>query len=425
MALSLRPRQVECLDSIRNEYLAGCYQQLVVAATGIGKAVILANIKRHMADLLPGKMLVFAHREELIAQLIATLQEWNPDLKVGKEMANEYADTECDIVVSCNASIGRDGAKRLERFGGFDVVVCDEAHHSIASTYLNVFEQTGVLKTDSTRLLVGFTATPKRKNLTRDQKKQLTVLDDEELLSLKSVYRKIVFSYPIRKAIKEGWLVPLRGYKLKTRVDLSGIKTTAGDYQQDELENAVNTPERNAQVANAWRKDCEGRQTVAFCVQIQHAKDMAAAFRSLGVNAEAVWGVDPERADYSKCSVCGRYSTEKATGMVCCDAYHGTKENPNYCTGTLAFGSGKLQRHKRKEITVLCNAQLLTEGYDDWRVSCIIDAAPTKSPTKYTQRIGRGTRLQTGTGNLLDAISQWDCVGKTGLYRGRCLRQQP
>ena len=405
--LELRPRQTECLDAIRNEYLAGCYQQLVVAATGIGKAVILANIRRHMLDLLPGKMLVFAHRDELVTQLIETLKEWNPYLKVGKEMANEYADVDCDIVVSCNASIGRDGAARLSKFGVFDYVICDEAHHSIASTYLNVFEQTGVLKPDSTRLLVGFTATPKRKNLKRTKKEQAVLeTEDEDLLQLKSVYRKIVFSYPIRKAIKEGWLVPLRGFRLKTRVDLSYIKTTAGDYQQDELENAVNTPERNAQVANAWRKDCENRQTVVFCVQIQHAKDMAAAFRSLGVNAEAVWGVDPERADYSKCSVCGRYSTEKATGMVCCDAYHGTKENPNYCTGTLAFGSGKLQRHKRKEITVLCNAQLLTEGYDDWRVSCIVDAAPTKSPSKYTQCIGRGTRLETGTGNLLEALQR-------------------
>jgi ATP-dependent helicase IRC3 len=154
------------LDAIRNEYLAGCYQQLAVAATGFGKAVIIANIKSHMADLLPGKLLVFAHREELIGQLVNTMQEWNPSLKVGKEMANDFADVDCDIVVSCVASIGRSGATRLARFGEFDIVVCDEAHHSIASTYLNVFETTKVLKADSTKLLVGFTATPKRKNLT-------------------------------------------------------------------------------------------------------------------------------------------------------------------------------------------------------------------------------------------------------------------
>ena len=366
--LELRPRQTECLDAIRNEYLAGCYQQLVVAATGIGKAVILANIKRHMADLLPGKMLVFAHRDELVTQLIDTLREWNPDMKIGKEMGNEYADVDCDIVVSCNASIGRDGAVRLARFGEFDIVVCDEAHHSIAATYLNVFEQTGVLKAGSTKLLVGCTATPKRKNKKRTKKDQ-TVLEteDDDLLQLKSVYKKIVFSYPIRKAIKEGWLVPLHGYVLKTRVDLSAIKTTAGDYQQDVLEQTVNTPERNGAIVTAWIKDCclnnKMPQTVAFCVQIQHAKDLAAEFRRNGVNAEAVWGTDPDRSE-------------------------------------------KLRKHKAKEITVLCNAQLLTEGYDDWQVSCIIDAAPTKSPSKYTQCIGRGTRLQKGKGNLLDAIAK-------------------
>jgi ATP-dependent helicase IRC3 len=361
--MELRPRQTECLDAIHNEYLAGCYQQLVVAATGTGKAVIIANIKQRMADLLPGRMLVFAHREELVNQLVETMREWNPTLKVGKEMASDYADIDSDIVVSCVASIGRNGSSRLARFSSFDIVVCDEAHHSIASTYLNVFEATGSLKPDTTKLLVGFTATPKRKNITRT-KKTTTVLDNEDdLLSLKSVYRKIVFSYPIRKAIKEGWLVPLRGFRVKTNVDLSNIKTVGGDYQQDQLSETVNTPERNAQIANAWKRDCEGRQTVMFCVDIQHAKDAAQVFRNLGVKAEAVWGTDPDRAD-------------------------------------------KLARHKRKEYQVICNAQLLTEGYDDPGVSCIIDAAPTKSGTKYTQCIGRGTRLEAGTGNLLEALQR-------------------
>jgi len=367
--VELRERQVECLDAIRNEYLAGCYQQLAVAATGFGKAVIIANIKGYMADLLPGKLLVFAHREELIEQLIETMREWNPGLKVGKEMAEDYCDVDCDIVVSCNASIGRSGAVRLARFGAFDIVVCDEAHHSIASTYLNVFEQTEVLKPYSTKLLVGFTATPKRKNLTRGEKKNLTLLDDEELVSLKSVYKKIVFNYPIRKAIKEGWLVPLRGFRFKTNIDLSTVKRVAGDYQQDELSTAVNTPERNRIAAEMWLKHCERRQSVGFCAGIQHAKDAAKAMRDLGIKAEAIWGVDPERAS-------------------------------------------KLKRHQDEDITVLFNDKVLTEGYDDWRVSCIIGMAPTANPSKYTQEIGRGTRLQKGAGNLLEALQRGLCLTK-------------
>jgi ATP-dependent helicase IRC3 len=366
--MELRPRQIECLDAIRNEYIAGTYQQLIVAATGFGKAVVIANIRGKMADLLQGRILVFAHREELVDQLVDTMREWNPGAKVGKEMANDYADIDSDIVVSCVASIGRNGSTRLARFGEFSIVVCDEAHHSIAATYLNVFESTGVLKAVSTKLLVGFTATPKRKNLSRKEKKQ-TLLDDEDIIQLKSVYKKIAFNYPIRKAIKEGWLVPLRGYRVKTTVDLSNVKTTAGDYQQDQLSETVNIPQRNAAIVDAWLQNCIGRQTVVFCVDIQHAQDLAAAFRAKGQRFEAIWGADPDR-------------------------------------------SAKLARHKSKETTGLCNAQLLTEGYDDWRVSCIVDAAPTKSPSKYTQCIGRGTRLQGGSGNLLEALSQGFCLEK-------------
>lgn len=366
--MELRPRQIECLDAIRNEYIAGTCQQLIVAATGFGKAVVIANIRMKMSDLLPGKILVFAHREELVDQLVKTMQRWNPGAKVGKEMASDYADVDSDIIVSCVASIGRNGSTRLSRFGDFSIVICDEAHHSIATTYLNVFETTGVLQPGSTKLLVGFTATPKRKNLTRKEKKQV-LLNDEDIVQLSSVYRKIVFNYPIRKAIKEGWLVPLRGYRVKTSVDLSDVKTTAGDYQQDQLSETVNIPQRNAAIVDAWLQHCEGRQTVVFCVDIQHAKDLAAAFRAKGQRFEAIWGNDPDRAE-------------------------------------------KLAKHKSKDITGLCNAQLLTEGYDDWQVSCIVDAAPTKSAAKYTQCIGRGTRLQDGAGNLLEALQQGYCLSK-------------
>src|ERR1035437_1432432 len=302
--LTLRQRQNECLDAILAAYGEGIHQQLVVQATGTGKAVLIANIPTKMRHLLPGKVLVFVHTDELVKQLVQTCEQWNPELKIGREQAEHYADTDCDIVVACVASIGREGAQRLLRFGEFDIIICDEAHHSIASTYLNVFEMMGVLKPESRKLLVGFTATPKRKNLTRAQKKALTVLDDEALLSLKSVYKKIVYTYTIRKAIKEGWLVPLRGFRLKTSVDLSEIKSTAGDYAQDELSLAVNTPQRNQQIVKFWLDNAERRTTIAFTVDIQHAKDLSQEFRLAGVRSCAVWGTHPERGDTFACSRC-------------------------------------------------------------------------------------------------------------------------
>jgi superfamily II DNA or RNA helicase len=60
------------------------------------------------------------------------------------------------------------------------------------------------------------------------------------------------------------------------------------------------------------------------------------------------------------------------------------------------------EKHKSGEILGLVNAQLLTEGYDDWSISLVILCAPTHNPSKYTQEVGRVTRLQEGTGNLRD-----------------------
>ena len=362
----LRPYQEDQLNAVLQNYVEGTTQQLLMAATGTGKTVLFSNLPSKMQHLLPGKTLVTVHREELVDQAIASMRFWNPTLKVGKEMADHYADLDSDVIVSCVASIGRTGATRMERFGwdNIDKVIIDECHHGIASTYMNVLEASGVLKAGTKKLLLGVTATPKRKNLKKS--KQVETLDDADLLSLKSIFRKIVHKYTIRQAIRDGWLVPIRGFRLKTETDLSEVKTTAGDYQQDALAEVVNTTTRNQQIVKCWQDVAENRQTIVFGVDIQHTKDLAAEFLKTGIKAEAVWGIDSER-------------------------------------------TAKLNRFKSGEITVLCNAQLLTEGFNCWQVMCVLDAAPTKSSSRYTQKIGRGTRLEEGTGNLLEAL-------KAGTY---------
>lgn len=422
--MNLRPRQEECLNAVETEYKAGTHQQLVVQATGTGKAVVIANLLRKMRQYGMQKMLVFVHTEELVKQLVDTCQQWNPELKVGREQAQFYADTDCDIVVSCVASIGREGAQRIQRFGEFDIVACDEAHHSIASTYLNVFNAVGVLAEGTRKLLVGFTATPKRKNITRSQKKQLTVLDDEEILSLKSVYRKIVYTYPIRKAIKEGWLVPLKGFKLKTDVDLSEVQTTAGDYQQDALSEAVNIADRNIQVVKFWLDNAQRRTTIAFTVDIKHAQDLASIFQMYGVKAVAIWGTHPERSDTLVCSDCNHHLdaesevNKKCLGKTCRRGL--TKEEKEIgmeaCKGTYSFKRGIINNFKANEYEVLCNCGVLIEGFDAWNVMCILDTAPTKSSSKYTQKLGRGTRLEEGTGNLLEALKSGITLRKKDCF---------
>ncbi len=374
----LRPYQEEQLDSVLKNYTEGTTQQLLMAATGTGKTVLFSNLPQKLSHLLPGKTLVMVHREKLVDQAIKAMRKWNPSLKIGKEMAENYADTNCDVIVSCVASIGREGATRMQRFGwdSIDKIIVDECHHGIASTYMNVFEAAGVLKPENKKLLLGVTATPKRKNLTRAQKREVTTLDEGDILSLKSVFKKIVHKYPIKKAIRDGWLVPIKGFRLQTDTDLSEVRTVAGEYNQEQLADAVNTGTRNQQIVKFWLEAGQQRQTIAFTVNIKHAQDLALEFTKAGVKAEAVWGTDKEQAE-------------------------------------------KIAKFEAGEITVLCNCALLTEGFDMWQVQCVLDAAPTKSDTVYTQKVGRGTRLEEVSPgyapNLLWAIKEGLALRKVDL----------
>jgi superfamily II DNA or RNA helicase len=283
-------------------------------------------------------------------------------------MAASRAEVDCDVVVGCVPTLGRAGSERIQRFGEFDIVICDEAAHSIASTYMQVFEATGVLRPDTNKLLVGWTATPKRGNLKKT--KQITTLDDEDILSLKSVYKKIVYTFGTKKAIKLGWLVPILGYRLKTETDLSEVKTSAGDFQSAELSEAINTSLRNAQIVKTWKECAEGRSTVVFAADIKHSQDLAAEFAKHGIRSAAVWGDDVLRAE-------------------------------------------KLRQLKNGETTVLVNCNVLVEGFDSWQVGAIVLARPTKSSSMFTQMIGRGLRLQDGTGNLLEATKAGMALQKT------------
>jgi ATP-dependent helicase IRC3 len=346
--VQLRKYQEDCLDSIVENMQAGVRHQLIVMATGLGKTVVFSNLP---ARLNNGKMLVIAHRSELLDQAVDKIQHWNPTLKVGLEKAESHADANCDVIVACNASVGRSGSKRLEHFwDDIGTIVIDECHHVLGGSYLNILEDSGVLLPTSGKLLVGFTATPRRRNKTRGN--QVT-LDNDDLLSLKSVFSKIVYSFPIRRGIKEGFLCPLKGFRVGTQTNLDAVKTVAGDFATDQLSEAVNTPERNLQVVKAWKENANNRPTLCFTVDVQHGKDLAEAFLHNGVMAQPIYGDDPQRAEKLKW-----------------------------------FESGKVQ--------VLCNCALLTEGFDSPSVACIVLARPTKSGSLYTQMVGRGTRLLEG-----------------------------
>jgi superfamily II DNA or RNA helicase len=224
---------------------------------------------------------------------------------------------------------------RLDRIDPktFDNVVIDEAHHYISRTYL------ATARHFQPRLLTGWTATPKR-------------LDG---LSLSNLFQKIVFQYKIEDGIKDGWLANIDAYQIQTQTSLEGVRRVAGDFNQKQLSERVDCRARNALIVDRYAKYCKGEQAIGFCVDIDHAYNLRDVFREAGYVCEAVVS-DTER---------------------CPDR------------------SSILERFARKEIDVLTNVNILTEGYDYEDIGCILMARPTQSESLYIQCIGRGTRLKS------------------------------
>ncbi len=361
---SLRDYQKKCLESILGRYRAGVRRQLTCLPTGSGKTVIFAEFPHYFS--MKKQMLVLAHRMELLDQACDKIRRANPSLNVSVEQAGRSAEPDCDVVVASVPTIGRKGSKRLQRLdpNRFFLIVVDEAHHATASTYIRILEYFGVFAPDTRKLLVGFTATPKR----------------GDGVGLDAVFQEIVFSRTLPEMIQTGFLSPVAGYRVETEIDLSRVKTRMGDFVVSQLSLAVNVVERNDMIVKVFRSHLEGRQTLCFCVDVAHVHSLASAFNKEGISAAAVSG-DMDRSERAK-----------------------TLED---------FSAGRIQ--------VLANCMVLTEGYDEPAVEGIILARPTKSALLYTQMIGRGTRLHPGKENvtivdIVDVPREHSLTTLSGLF---------
>jgi superfamily II DNA or RNA helicase len=353
MSLQARPYQSHDLGVIASKYNAGITRQIVKYATGLGKTPLFAMLREKLG--FQRRVIVLAHRDELVQQAVDKLKSWNPGVRVGVEKAQSRSNGETFLVASVQ-TIGRKESPRLLQLNpfDFDVLIIDECHHACAASYqvvINHFAKNPKL------LLLGVTATVNR----------------ADGRGLNKNFQEIVADRDILFGINNGWLSDLKGIRIRTATRLDDLKTRAGDFQQGPLQHRLNNPRRNDLLVRSWKEHALGRQTVMFTAGIDHAKALAEVFKARGVVAEAVWGDDPNR-------------------------------------------HSKLRQHRAQNIQVLLNSDLLTEGYDDWRVSCIGMARSTQSEGLYTQMVGRGTRIPDEIGNLLEArakgqrIEKKDCI---------------
>ncbi len=339
----LRPYQRECIQRIVESYKQNRRRVLVSLPTGTGKTVVFASFPRALR--MKKKMLILAHRDELLEQARDKLLMIAPDVRVTIEQAERRADPAAQVVIASVPTLGRSGSKRLEALkpDDFSIVVVDEAHHAVAKTYRRIFDHFALFSGGET-LLVGFTATPRR----------------GDGRGLGEVFEDIVYARGIEEMIREGWLCSITGWRITTDVDLDEVEVRSGDFVESQLARAINLRSRNDAVLDAYSKYASGRRAIVFCADVAHAKAMAETFAGAGIKARAVWGEMPREARREA-----------------------------------------LESLRSGATMVLTNCNVLTEGFDEPRVECVIMARPTKSRLLYAQMIGRGTRTHSGKANLI------------------------
>ena len=344
----LRPYQRAAVEAVLTARRAGKRRLLVHLPTGAGKTVIFS----HLAQLARRQVLVLAHREELLTQARDKLQRALGGAAVAPVVAIERgelrAPSDARVLVCSIRSLHEERLARVLRGRDVGLIVYDECHHAAAEDNLRVLRQLGVFEPTFTGTLLGFTATTSR--------------GDGQ--GLEQVFEEIVYSRDLPELIGDGFLAPMRGYRIATTADLrqlsSSCSCTGLDFDEEQLAEAIDIEERNALVARSIQELARDRRTIAFCVTVNHARHLAHALNALGVPAGIVHGAMPGEA--------------RAEALA-------------------DFRAGRIQ--------VVTNVGVLTEGFDDPGVSCVAMARPTRSEGLYAQCVGRGTRLHPGKADCL------------------------
>lgn len=343
--MKLRPYQQEAIDAVLAARRCGVRRLLLALPTGAGKTVIFSELIRRAKH----PVLVLAHRDELLGQardkIEAALRRNEGDRRtVALERGQLRAPRSADIVVASIRSLhdGRIGPALAGR--DIRLVIYDECHHAVADANRRVLEQIGVFAPDWPGTLVGFTATTRR----------------ADGRGLGEVFEEIAYERSLRQMIDDSYLRPLRGLRFSTTADLSSVTVRGEDFDEEELEEAVDVESRNLLVARAIQECTRDRRTIAFCVGVRHAENLARSLRELGLPA----------------------------AMIC-----GEMPKPDRARTLRRFAEGALR--------VITNVGVLTEGFDDPGVSAVAMVRPTRSVSMYLQCVGRGMRLSPDADDCL------------------------
>ena len=331
--MELRPYQAEAKAAVFEQWDKGAFKTLLVLPTGCGKTIVFAKVAEDCVRQ-GYRVLILAHRGELLEQAADKIKK-----STNLGCATEKAEQTClgswfRITVGSVQSMQRE--KRLSQFSEdyFNVINIDEAHHCISDGYQKVLQHFPSAK------VLGVTATP----------------DRGDMRNLGEFFESLAYEYTLPKAIREGYLSPIKAMTIPLQLDLSGVSIQSGDFKAGDIATALD-PYLH-QIADEMMKYCRDRKTVVFLPLVKTSQKFKEILNEKGFKAAEVNGESKDRAEVLE-----------------------------------AFDKG--------EYNVLCNSMLLTEGWDCPSVDCVIVLRPTKVRSLYSQMVGRGTRLCEGKSHLL------------------------
>ena len=295
-------------DAWRHGYKRPC----IVLPCGGGKSIIAADMAKRATD--NGKRVLFlVHRQELCEQITDTFDGYGVDMRL------------------CTVGMVQTITRRLSALPAPDLIITDENHHCLASSYKRIYEKFNCW-------CVGVTATPVRLNGG----------------GLGDVNDKLVIGISAKELIKRKCLAPY-DYYAPPVADLSGLRSRNGDYAAEDVEAALNKSCVYGDIIKYYRNLSDGMQAICYCATVNHSMITAQEFNDAGVPAAHIDGntPKPDRRDI-------------------------------------------IQRFRNGNIKILCNVDLISEGFDVPDCTTSILLRPTKSLTLYIQQAMRCMRYKAG-----------------------------
>jgi superfamily II DNA or RNA helicase len=345
----LRPYQVQLINDLYRKLNEGHKRVAIVAGTGAGKTVISGQICAH-AEAAGKRLMFLVHLDVLVGQTYEKMKAFG--LHCGFIKAGWEENREAPIQI---ASIQTMSKRRWWKKWPADVVFFDEGH-------ITLFSQVGksVLKTFPNAVHLVMTATPER-------------LGKEQL----GDFMDTLVASPVPSDLQQmGYLSPMRYYSMPPDgvANLKEVKTVRGDYDEIGLKNACDRPELIEKIVQEWHRLCPGKRTIAFCVDIEHARHVADAFQSAGVTADTVEGGTP------------------------------IKERKRM-----------YQDLRQEKLMVLTSCNVISIGFDEPSVEVGLMLRPTQSSALHLQQIGRVMRISPHTGKqygiILDQAGNLERLG--------------